>query len=179
MGLTAKGSVAASAGRRSAPVAALIALLDELSDVVLATPIDVYTAGIRPEVSGSIGAHVRHTLDHIAALVSADRTVLSYDHRERGTAAESDPSAALRQMLRLRAALERMLDRSSDDPILVRSIVSRGSPEVTGWSSFGRELAFVVIHTIHHQALIALLLALHGKVVPAHFGFAPSTPQTS
>ena len=76
MRLTAKRACAMAEGR-PAPVAALIALLDELSDVLLPMPIDVYTVAIQPEVSGSIGAHVRHTLDHIAALVSAGRTVLT------------------------------------------------------------------------------------------------------
>jgi len=48
---------------------------------------------------------------------------------------------------------------------------------VTGWSTLGRELAFVNSHTIHHQALIAVLLELSGVQVPDHLGLAPSTPR--
>jgi uncharacterized damage-inducible protein DinB len=161
---------------QAAPVSTLIELLDQLADVILVTPPEVYTSRIDPPVSGTVGAHVRHALDHIATFASADGTTLCYDHRERGTAVEADPSAALRQMLRLKAALGRWMDRSADDPLPVRSLVAADGREVTAWSSFGRELAFVVSHTVHHQALIALLLAWHGLVVPPGFGIAPSTP---
>ena len=161
----------------AAPVAALIELLDQLADVILGLPADIYTARIEPRVSGSIGAHVRHVLDHIASFAAVDAGVLSYDHRERGTSVEADPSAALRRMLRLKAALVRWLDRSTDDPLLVTSRVSADGTEVIAWSSFGRELAFVVSHTVHHHAMIALLLAWHGVAVPAGFGLAPSTPR--
>ena len=44
-------------------------------------------------------------------------------------------------------------------------------------TSLGRELAFVVQHTIHHAALIAVLLDILGVRVPADFGYAPSTPR--
>ena len=37
---------------------------------------------------------------------------------------------------------------------------------MTGWSTLARELAFVVSHTIHHQAIIGVLLAIHGHAVP-------------
>jgi hypothetical protein len=37
-------------------------------------------------------------------------------------------------------------------------------------------LAFVVSHTIHHQAMIGVLLATRGHTVPHRFGLAPSTP---
>jgi uncharacterized damage-inducible protein DinB len=44
-------------------------------------------------------------------------------------------------------------------------------------SSLGRELAFVLNHTVHHQALLAVLLAVQGRRVPVGFGYAPSTPR--
>ena len=44
---------------------------------------------------------------------------------------------------------------------------------MTGWSTLGRELAYVNSHTIHHQALIAVLLELAGVPVPDHLGLAP------
>jgi len=40
-----------------------------------------------------------------------------------------------------------------------------------------RELAFVMNHTIHHQAIIALLLEFQGREpLDDRFGYAPSTP---
>jgi hypothetical protein len=159
------------------PLLALGRQLDDLVDVLIVMAPGNYVARPAPGVSGSIGEHVRHALDHIAALVAADATTpLSYDRRERGTAVESDISAALRQILRLRAALERQSTRSLDDPILVESLVSPTRPPVLGWSSLARELAFVVSHTVHHLSTIALLMDLQDIGVPDRFGYAPSTP---
>ena len=53
---------------------------------------DVYTARVATTMSGSIGEHVGHCLDHLSALLSADPPLmLSYDRRQRGTAIETDP----------------------------------------------------------------------------------------
>jgi uncharacterized damage-inducible protein DinB len=44
-------------------------------------------------------------------------------------------------------------------------------------SSVARELAFVISHTIHHNAQIALLAhRLGSRRLPPGFGVAPSTP---
>lgn len=154
--------------------------LDELADALLATPHTVYRARIEPAVSGTIGEHVRHTLDHVASILSNDGVdPLTYDHRERGTQVETDPSVAVRQIWRMKSGLERMRHRAMDEPIAVRTQTTASGAAVTTWSTVGRELAFVVSHTIHHQALIAVLLAWHGVTVAPRFGVAPSTPRAS
>lgn len=157
-------------------LASLDRLLDDLAGVLITVPPDVYRARIAPAVSGTIGEHVRHALDHVAALAGSDGVHLSYDGRVRGTRVESDPHAALLDILRLKSAFGSWRQRSLDDPILVGSIMARADDAVASWSSIGRELAFVVNHTIHHQALIAMLLAWQGESVPERFGLAPSTP---
>jgi hypothetical protein len=160
-----------------APFLALGRQLDDLVGVLIVMAPGHYVARPAPGLSGSIGEHVRHALDHIAALLAADATVpLSYDRRERGTAVESDIAAALRQILRLKAALERQSVRSLDDPILVESLVSPTARPVVGWSSLARELAFVLSHTVHHMSTIALLMGLQDIGVPDRFGYAASTP---
>jgi uncharacterized damage-inducible protein DinB len=164
----------------SAPGVAFLALgglLDDLVSVLMNISIDIYVARPAPSVSGSIGEHVRHALDHIATFIASEScSLLSYDHRERGTAVESDPSDALRQMFRLKAAIERWSTRPLDEPIQVVSRVAASGASVTGWSTVARELAFVMDHTVHHQAIIALLLDLQGLGVPKRFGYAASTP---
>jgi hypothetical protein len=42
-------------------------------------------------------------------------------------------------------------------------------------STLARELRALASHTIHHYALVAVVLRLRGVAVPAHFGVAPST----
>jgi uncharacterized damage-inducible protein DinB len=163
------------------PVAALRGRLEELMGLVLTLPADLYCAR-SSRVSGSVGEHVRHLLDHISSLVSqsSSSAVLSYDHRTRGTALESDPSVAAREMMRLDAALERWSKRSLDEPVTVVAMMSADGQAVTGWSTLARELAFVLSHTVHHQAIVALLLEQLGVESPSErFGYAPSTPARS
>ena len=117
-------------------------------------------------------------LDHISSLIAASSaTVLSYDHRSRGTALETEPSVAVREMMRLDAALERWSERPLDEPVKVAAMMSDNGQAVTGWSTLARELAFVMSHTVHHQAIVALLLEQLGVESPGErFGYAPSTP---
>jgi uncharacterized damage-inducible protein DinB len=42
-------------------------------------------------------------------------------------------------------------------------------------TTVGRELAFVLSHTVHHNALIAVMARTLGVPVPDLFGYAPST----
>lgn len=158
-------------------VAALSTLLDDLASVVASLDIEAYTARPVPRASGSIGEHVRHCLDHVASLLAAQSSApLSYDHRARGTAVERDPAEALRRIMRLKAALERRPLGSIEEPILVQARTSTSLDPATMFSTVGREVAFVVSHTIHHQALISVLLELLGQAAPDRFGYAPSTP---
>jgi uncharacterized damage-inducible protein DinB len=162
----------------ASPSWALWRALDELESVLSDVMPDVYCARLAAAVSGSIGEHVRHCLDHVSALLAADpATTLSYDRRQRGTAVETDPAEALRQVMQLKHALGAWSARSLDEPLRVASLLSASDDAVTGWSTLGREVAFVVSHTIHHQAMIGMLLAIHGYAVPERFGYSPSTPR--
>jgi len=157
---------------------ALVDLLSDLSEIVVELPADVYRAAVSGKISGSIGEHVRHCLDHVESLLSAGTTeTLSYDHRTRGTSAETDPERALHQILRLQAALARWPAGELDEPLFVSSMIAPDGTTIGGWSTRARELAFVISHTIHHQAIIALLLSFHGHRAPDRFGHSPSTPR--
>lgn len=159
-------------------LAALDRALADISGVVASLTSEAYRARPLPGVSGSIGEHVRHCLDHVQALVSADPSSdLSYDRRARGTRVETDPAAALRsiQILRIKVVVGRWSMRA-EEPIVVSSTILRGA-KVNSLSTLARELAFVLNHTIHHQATIGLLASLEGFDVPDGFGYAPSTPR--
>lgn len=160
------------------PSRALWRLLHELESLLNDVAPEVYCARFATDVSGSIGEHVRHCLDHVSALLAAQpSTPLSYDHRHRGTAVETAPTAAIQQILQLKSALDTWSTRSLDEPVRVTSMISPSGDSVTGWSTLARELAFVVSHTIHHQAIIGVLLAIHGHAVPERFGHSPATPR--
>jgi uncharacterized damage-inducible protein DinB len=128
-------------------------------------------------MSGSIGGHVRHCLDHTDALLGAiDRREMTYDCRRRGTAIETDRLTAMIEIDRLCVELDDVLERVLAEPIGLRSLTERGGLPVRVASTVGREVAFVIQHTVHHCAILAILLEQIGVSVPQGFGYAPSTP---
>lgn len=127
--------------------------------------------------SGSIGAHVRHLLDHIRALERGIATgEICYDHRERDTVVERDPELARSRLQRAIARLGGIGDYVLDRPLVLMSRIHADGLDVRVTTSVGRELAFVISHTIHHSAMIAVLLEAASREVPPRFGVAPTTP---
>ena len=127
--------------------------------------------------SGSIGAHVRHCLDHAWAL---ERGIaigeICYDHRERDTVVEREPALALSRLRRAMVRLGGIGDDLLDRPLTLVSQTHADGRRVRVGTTVGRELAFVISHTIHHSALIAVLLEHAEHDVPVRFGLAPTTP---
>jgi uncharacterized damage-inducible protein DinB len=76
----------------------------------------------------------------------------------------------------LKAALIQFDGCDEDAPITLTSVPAHGAAPVVARSTLAREVLFVISHTVHHQALIAVLLAAAGRTVPDTFGLAPSTP---
>ena len=160
----------------SAAIAALRHHLESLRDLIAPLPQEFYTSA-PARASGSIGAHVRHCLDHARALLaSAAGSALSYDSRLRGTAVETDVRAAVGEIKRLHLGLDDLVELDLDRPLVLHSVTRRDGAAVSVKTTLGRELTFVAQHTIHHCAIIALLLEQIGRRVPADFGLAPSTP---
>jgi uncharacterized damage-inducible protein DinB len=126
--------------------------------------------------SGSIGAHVRHCLDHAWAL---ERGIaigqICYDHRERDTVVERDPVLAVSRLRRAMVRLGGIGDHLLDRPLTLVAQTHADGRMVRVGTTVGRELAFVISHTIHHSALIAVLLEHADHDVPARFGLAPTT----
>jgi uncharacterized damage-inducible protein DinB len=164
------------AERRSRITAPVIGLLEQLRDLVELMPKGMYIAQPAARVSGSIGEHVRHCLDHVSAFTAAlSGDELSYDHRLRGTTLEIEPRTAVDEIERLFVRLARVPPTSLDRQITLTALVAAGRPPLTTRTTIGRELAFVVQHTIHHFALVAVLVEWQGGRVPHGFGLAPST----
>ena len=72
--------------------------------------------------------------------------------------------------------LEQLQSRE-DQLIEVRADVGTGEDPEKAWcgSTVARELRFLVSHTVHHYALIAMVLRGHGLDPGEEFGVAPST----
>ena len=166
----------APAAKTADPRVAMRHSLQQLADVLTATTDAQYVQNPVGVLACSIGGHVRHCLDHFETLaVAIGRDRLDYDQRERGTAVETDRSAALDAIRRLTGQFARLNDSDLRKAIRVRSILSADGAALESESSLGRELVFVLSHTIHHSALIAAMCKTLGITLPAWFGYAPAT----
>jgi uncharacterized damage-inducible protein DinB len=143
-------------------------LVGRLDDRLYAeAPVDGGGAGV--------GGHLRHCLDFYRCLLRGLETGrVDYDGRDRDTRLETDRQLALETIEEIAGRLER-LETDPETPLTVRMDEEEGSDGTWGASSLRRELQFLLSHTVHHYALMALLLRGHGVDPPPEFGFAPST----
>lgn len=127
----------------------------------------------REPPNDSIGAHVRHLLEHYECLLNPDNGVVDYDQRPRNQVLESCRNTALKSIQGIRQALPQI----ASGPVHIRYLPAAASEDalVVMASSIERELLFLISHTIHHMALIALFARRAGLSVPADFGVTPST----
>jgi len=143
---------------------------------------ELYVRIPTPLSRAGVGAHLRHCLDFVRALVRGlPEGRIDYDARERDVAIENDPGVALAEIRTLeRRILELAASEGELSPervLLVRMDVSPDASEAQGWvsSTVGREFNIVMSHTIHHYALIAMTLRHFGEDPGPEFGVAPAT----
>lgn len=161
---------------QSNAAAPLIALLEQLADVVAQLPDSQYAQKPVGVVESSVGGHVRHCLDHVRALIGAIETgELNYDDRHRGTSVETSPRVACGSVETLISQLSALSESDLDKPISLIALVCPKEPAIRVQSSIGRELVYVLAHTIHHNALIRAMVKTLGGWLPERFGYAPST----
>ncbi|HKD04629.1 MAG TPA: hypothetical protein VKB79_01895 [Bryobacteraceae bacterium] len=121
-----------------------------------------------------IGSHLRHVLEFYDCFLDGLKTLrIDYDARKRDETLERNRRAAVAKV----SSIVRRLGEASTLPEGLALDVRMEGNEANVWlrSSFGRELQALSSHTIHHFALIALTLRLHGTEVDANFGMSPST----
>lgn len=127
--------------------------------------------------SGGIGGHVRHCLDHVAALLAGVRTGLcAYDRRQRGTDIESSRAAAIDAITNMMIEVLHLDAAALDSEVLVETQLDPDGAMVISRSTVCREVAFVVSHTIHHHAIVGQMMKAWGLETAPRFGLAPATP---
>ena len=166
-------AMAFDGGKTSTERRLKLALIDQLEmGMDLIELLDDQTYSGLTDSPGSIGAHIRHNINFVDALIdgaisgSIDNSTRSRDRR-----IETDRSSAS-------AKLRSLIDALTKVPMNVAELTSVGSeldPSVQHLSTLGRELEFGISHTIHHYALIRERLAKTGVNLNARFGVAPST----
>ncbi len=164
-------------GKTDAIVDENIALLDQAISIISNLPDAVYTNNDSPYFLSGVGRHMRHILDFYQNLIEWDGRQIDYDNRSRSRDIETRPGKAREKIKNLRAALVSMgpLHR----PVQVKNDDGGHRSGDAGFSpsTIGRELQFLASHTVHHFALVAMILRLQNIQPPADFGIAPSTLQ--
>ncbi len=144
-----------------------VRLLETLDDDGYARPID----GQR----GSIGTHVRHCAEFYEnCLGGIEGGTIDYDARERDPRFERERGYAIERMTNLAARLRMLSGLRCDRALKIRSEQESGEGDPC-LSSPARELRFLLSHTVHHYAIIAIVLRGRGVEPPRDFGVAPST----
>ena len=125
-----------------------------------------------------VGPQFRHCLDFYGCLLrDLDSGQVDYDRRLRQNEVEADRDAALTELEGIIDGLASISGERIDAPLEVRSDLAPGEEPDSAWnaSTVGRELRFLASHTVHHYALIALLLRQRGIEPGEGFGVAPAT----
>ncbi|GAB5413748.1 MAG: hypothetical protein Cons2KO_13510 [Congregibacter sp.] len=147
------------------------ALLEDLSD-------DEYVRAFPPTFSQGIGAHVRHIVDHYRCLLEGvSAGSVDYDARERSLTVETDRRAALEALEAIVLRLHGLGPADGEFPCVVVMDCGDGRSPVRlpGRSTLARELQFLVSHTVHHYAMVSVMLRMLGREPAIGFGIAPST----
>lgn len=141
-------------------------------------PDGVYNKHVSNAFNASIGGHYRHCIEHFEALLGAKRNKeVNYDSRERNQALETDRDHALQRTRELMTELSEFCSEENLQHIYpVRCKISyHGDTSPTVSATLAREAMYVVVHAIHHYALIAVMCQILGISIPPGFGVAPST----
>lgn len=129
-----------------------------------------------PGING-VGKHLRHIVDHYNCFLNGMQDKIDYDQRQRDNRMETNRSLMLKNMKRL---MERMQQVQSElppqgRPVQVKSNQTADGAELWCASTIERELQYLISHTVHHYAIISLILRIQGFETHADFGVAPST----
>ena len=149
-----------------------LALIERLDD-------DLYSGAAALPVQSGVGSHFRHCLDFFESfLAGVGSGRIDYERRERDPLVARDRAFAATK-LRIIVSELRSLPVADGDARLLVSLedVADASHDLPRWcdSTVARELQFLLSHTVHHYALVALVLRLRGFEPGEEFGVAPST----
>ncbi len=157
-----------------AAVQANLVLLAQGTELIGRLSDESYNCQLAVCFNYTLGGHFRHVVEHyqglLAAIASGD---IDYENRERNSRIETDPDYALAVVQQLKTGLMKLAtDGAEDRPMRMKSETGDG-----GWlgTSLGRELEFLISHTVHHYALMAVIAGQQDAALPVDFGLAPST----
>lgn len=146
-----------------------VSLIERLDD-------DLYARNDLPYAASGVGKHIRHVIGFYECLLRGRGSRVDYDRRQRDPDVETDRSAARERIIGVQTQLKQLLPED-DSSLWVRcdERLQGAARDPFTASTLSRELQFLVSHTIHHWAIVALILRTVDHPVPPDFGVAPST----
>jgi uncharacterized damage-inducible protein DinB len=166
----------------AASARANILLLQQAADLLEVLGQKRYASRVPACFNATPGGHLRHITDHYLGLLDGlERGEVDYEHRARDPKVEGEAAYAAELLRGLIPRLEGIAASNQNRVLRVRIEAAdevggaRGGAEAWSDSSLSRELEFMVSHTVHHYALIAVMCRLLGHEPAADFGMAPST----
>lgn len=155
----------------------IIKNLIEIKDLLSGLSEEKYNQKLEILSNASIGQHVRHIIEFYQCLFSANKTKeVNYDLRNRDLRIETDLLFAQHS---IDVIINELLEVKKDFSVAFIANYSFDNDHKTEiiQSTFYRELAYNLEHSIHHQALIKVAITelKLTNLVNDTFGFAPST----
>lgn len=150
--------------------------LIEIKKVLLKLTKEQYAFSSQTLFGASIGQHTRHILEFYQSVsIGLETKMINYDNRKRNLLLETDKDFAIQIIEQINAFLSK---DSTDEPLVLEgNFCADEGKETKIKTSFYRELAYCLEHSIHHQALIKVglleLQCLH--YIDETFGLAPAT----
>ena len=161
------------------PAGVNIQFLEQGAQLIRGLGDEAFASSTENPYRGGVGAQFRHCLDfYDCFLAGIGGGAIDYNRRQREPRLETDRQHTLAKMESICQALGQLTPDQAECELRVRA--EQASGETPRWSdsSAGRELQFLISHTVHHYALVAMLLKLQGCDLTADypdFGVAPST----
>ncbi|MBS0196979.1 MAG: hypothetical protein JSR77_09485 [Planctomycetes bacterium] len=157
--------------------AAAAALLRQCESFIRQVPDSAFASESALIRGGTLGKHLRHVLDHFAAVLwwGEVEGPISYDRRERNVAMETHRDAAIAAVLSLVSRLNAVSRLPGGTSVRVLAMISADGEEAELDSTLARELAFATHHAIHHAAMMKAIAAEFGVHAEPSFGKAPAT----
>lgn len=144
--------------------------------VLLQLTSEQYTHPSSTLFGATIGQHVRHILEFYQCVFTGLETkIINYDNRNRNLLIETDSAYAIGV---IDLILKQLSQNNPDEALVLEgNFCTEEGKEMKIQTSYLRELAYCLEHSIHHQALIKVgLLAVNCiSCVDETFGLAPAT----
>lgn len=148
-------------------------LVQQLTHTLSRLTDDEYSRPLAVFNGSSIGQHTRHVIEFFVELEKGyQQGFVDYDNRQRNKTLETDKQSALALLTELAAACNK------PDKLLQLSVDFHAAPAAPAMlaTTYYRELAFAIEHTVHHMALIRIgIEQVAAFPLPPEFGMAAST----